>query len=301
MDSPYRDTFRVWGYKFGGPKNTLAIVGALRGDEVHQQYICSQVVGTLMQLEKEGKISKELGVLVIPSSNPFSMNIGKRFWAMDNTDINRMFPGYDLGETTQRIASGLFEQIKDFEYGIQLASYYLPGEFMPHVKMVKTGYEDVEGAKLFGLPYVCLKETTPFDTTTLNYNWQIWNAKAYMIYGGKNSEISSPRTAAMIQTLFKFLSEIGITCSDSTANIPSYNSKVIDESELVTLHAESAGIFHKIKSAGEMVVEGEHIASIIDPYEGVVKSEVRSPKGGVIFYALDQPLALLNTPLFRII
>lgn len=41
------------------------------------------------------------------------MNIKKRFWPTDNTDINRMFPGYDLGETTQRIAAGVFEVIKD--------------------------------------------------------------------------------------------------------------------------------------------------------------------------------------------
>jgi hypothetical protein len=33
-----------------------------------------------------------------------------------------MFPGYDAGETTQRIAAGVFEKIKDYEYGIQFAS-----------------------------------------------------------------------------------------------------------------------------------------------------------------------------------
>ena len=33
-------------------------------------------------------------ILIIPSVNHSSMNISKRFWATDNTDINRMFPGY---------------------------------------------------------------------------------------------------------------------------------------------------------------------------------------------------------------
>ena len=41
--------------------------------------------------------------------------IKKRFWSIDNTDINRMFPGYDKGETTQRIAAGIFEKIKDYK------------------------------------------------------------------------------------------------------------------------------------------------------------------------------------------
>ena len=62
-------------------------------------------------------------ILVIPSINHHAMNIGKRFWPVDNTDINRMFPGYDLGETTQRIAAGVFEKVKDYDYGIQFARF----------------------------------------------------------------------------------------------------------------------------------------------------------------------------------
>lgn len=46
------------------------------------------------------------------------MNIEKRFWPIDDTDINRMFPEYIKGETTQRIVSGLFEQVKGYSYGI---------------------------------------------------------------------------------------------------------------------------------------------------------------------------------------
>lgn len=62
---------------------------------------------------------------MVLSVNHFSMNIGKRFWPSDNTDINRMFPGYKEGETTQRIADGVFENIKDYSYGIQFASFYI--------------------------------------------------------------------------------------------------------------------------------------------------------------------------------
>lgn len=81
--------------------------------------------------------------MVISSVNPYSMNIGKRFWPTDNTDINRMFPGYDKGETTQRIAAGIFEAIQGYRFGIQLSSFYIPGNFTPHVRMMKTGFEDV--------------------------------------------------------------------------------------------------------------------------------------------------------------
>ena len=62
-----------------------------------------------------------------------------------------MFPGYDAGETTQRIAAGVFEEIKDYEYGMQFASFYMPGYFLPHIRMMQTGFEDIATAKEFGI------------------------------------------------------------------------------------------------------------------------------------------------------
>ena len=50
MNSPYRDNFRIQGYRFGEGAKTLAIVGAMRGDEVQQQYICSQLVSRLTMM-----------------------------------------------------------------------------------------------------------------------------------------------------------------------------------------------------------------------------------------------------------
>ena len=152
LKSPFRDDFKIQGFRFGSGTKRVAIVGPMRGDEVQQQFVCSQIVQALSRIEAAGELLPDQEILVVPSANPFSMNIGSRFWAMDDTDINRMFPGYSKGETTQRIAAALFEQLQGYQYGIQLASYYLPGRFVPHVRMMETGYQDEETAGLFGLP-----------------------------------------------------------------------------------------------------------------------------------------------------
>ena len=142
-------------------------------------------------LENHGFLQKGLSVTVIPIANTFSMTIGNRFWAMDDTDINRMFPGYNKGETTQRIAAGLFEKLQGYEYGIQMASFYMPGEFIPHVRIVKTALDYADEGKDFGLPYVSVSEPAPLDTTLLNYNWQNWNTKAFSLYGGEITELKA--------------------------------------------------------------------------------------------------------------
>ena len=189
MPSLYREPMIITGYRFGKGEKSAAIVGAMRGNEIQQLYICSQLVRRLKTLEQEGLLTAGHAVEVIPCVNPSSVNIGKRFWAMDDTDVNRMFPGYDKGETTQRIASGLFQHLIGWKWGIQFASFYLRGDFVPHVRMMSTDWSDAQTACDFGLPYVFVREPLPIDTTTLNYNWQIWDTRAYTILTSETDRI----------------------------------------------------------------------------------------------------------------
>ena len=100
MKSPFRDDFVIHGFHFGGPKKTVAIVGPMRGDEAQQLFVASQIVKNLTHLERQGRVSNELGILVIPTVNSFSLNVHKRFWAMDNTDI-LLFIKYDSTDKWQ--------------------------------------------------------------------------------------------------------------------------------------------------------------------------------------------------------
>ena len=70
-----------------------AAAGSMRGNEYQQLYICSQLVKRLGEMEEQGRLTPGKQIMVIPCVNPYSMNVQKRFWSIDNTDINRMFPG----------------------------------------------------------------------------------------------------------------------------------------------------------------------------------------------------------------
>lgn len=298
MTSPYRDVFRIKGYVFGEGDKSVAIVGTMRGDEVQQQYICSRIVNKLTTLEAEGKIADGHSILVIPSCNPFSMNVNSRFWSMDGTDINRMFPGYDKGETTQRIAAAIFNCIKDYKYGLQMASFYVPGDFIPHVRMLKTGYEAIDEAKFFGFPYVTTRKPLPFDTTLLNYNWQIWESKAFSIYAGHTDSIDEATSQQTEDAILRFLSHVGIlnTCD----NTPAYQSIIMDEDNLVPLRSHHAGILIRLKAVGTKVSPGDVLARIIDPLDGEVLEEVTSPIQGIIFFSHHHPMIYQNALLYRI-
>ena len=44
LSSPYREEMKVWGYHFGKEEKSACIVGATRGNEIQQLYVCSQLI-----------------------------------------------------------------------------------------------------------------------------------------------------------------------------------------------------------------------------------------------------------------
>ena len=64
MQTPYRDDFVVKGYQFGKGQKAACIVGPVRGNEIQQLYVCSQLVKTLKELEQKGCISNNKEVLI---------------------------------------------------------------------------------------------------------------------------------------------------------------------------------------------------------------------------------------------
>ena len=62
-DSLYRDSFKIYGYHFGGNEKTVCIVGAIRGNEIQQLYMCSNLIKTLKLLEERRCLDENLGIM----------------------------------------------------------------------------------------------------------------------------------------------------------------------------------------------------------------------------------------------
>lgn len=294
LKAPYREDMNVYGYNFGRGERAACIIGPTRGNELQQLYICSQLIKTLKVLERTGAISSNNEILVIPSINHFSINIEKRFFSLDNTDINRMLPGDFKGETTERIAASVFERVKNYSYGIQFASFHTPGDFIPHVRMMKTGYQSNSLANLFGLPYVLTRKPEPVDMATLNYNWQMNNTNAFSIYTSAMNDIDEKSANLAVTSVLRFLTKMGIIKYNCYGG---YIASIIEENSLTPIQAEASGIYRRLKNPGDEVRFGEVLAEIVDPMEG----HVISPSDGVIFFSHKKPLVMQNCIVYQII
>ncbi len=289
METPYRQPLAVKGWFFGAPeKKTLAVMGALRGNEIQQMYLCARLIRSLRELELSGSLSEDCGILVIPCANQFSMNVGRRFWAADNTDINRMFPGYDAGETTQRIAAWIFEALQGYTYGVHVASLYLPGSCLPHLRIMKTGYQTPETARDFGLPYVALRQPHPYDTTTLNYNWQIWDTQAFSLYTPTTDRIDTASADKGVEAILRFLQKRGLCrCSVEEQD---KEICIFDEEILCNVKPEVGGLLVHKTVLGSRVQQGQPLAEVLDPCGGTLRQILCAPMDGRIFFAHESCL-----------
>ncbi len=298
IKSAFRGEMDIPGYRFGKGEKAACIVGPTRGNEVQQLYICSQLIKALSRLEKTGAIVGNNEIMVIPSINHYSINIEKRFWAMDNTDINRMFPGDKEGETTKRIAAGVFEAVKGYNYGIQFASFHTPGDFIPHVRMMETGYQNTSLANLFGLPYVMTRKPQPIDTGTLNYNWQMNGTNAFSVYTSATDRIDEKSAKQAVSSVLRFLTRMGIlkyNCHNG------FIATTLEEDILMSIRADVSGIYRRFKEPGDEVAFGDILAEVVDPIEGEVISQIMAPSDGIIFFAHGKPLVIEHCTVYKLI
>lgn len=313
---PYRQPIPVYGYRFGSRKKTLAVMGAIRGDEVQQMYVAARLVRKFSELEKEGAFAPDCGVMVVPCAGQFSMNVSKRFWPLDNTDINRMFPGYGEGETTQRLADRIFKALQGYKWGIHLASFYLPGDFVPHVRIMDTGYTDHKEGLHFGLPYLMIRKPHPYDTTTLNYNWQVWETAAFSIYSKTTNFIDEESAEMAADSVLHFLAEKGMLPYKLPEGVMRFLSekgmlnggltegsktKIVNEEKLVNIHNKTGGILIRYRHPADFVRAGDLLAEIIDPYTTEVREKICATADGTLFFAHHAQLIAGRSIVFRLI
>lgn len=298
MNTAFRGEYEIHGFTYGHGDKSACIVGAMRGNEYQQLYICSLLAEKLSEIEAKGDIASDKQILLIPTLNYSSMNAGKVKWIADDSDINRSFPGNPKGTATSRIAAAILDIAKDYSYGIQFASFYLHGELVPHIRMMRTGKESNSLANLFGMPYVVTGMNRAFDSVTLNYNWQKFGTQAFSVYSKTTERIDDESARIAVSSVLRFLTRMGIIRYDCHGG---YISSIISEDELVSVKSDSAGFFRKLSDINKEVKRGDIIAEIINPMDGKLKTQIISPTDGIVFFVQDAPMVFQNTVCYKII
>lgn len=318
--------------KANAPANlTLGITSGIHGDELNGTYICSLLVQVLKKLiDKNPKLELRAKIKILPAINPPGLNNSVRFWPFDETDINRMFPGYAQGETSQRLAAAVFQELSDVTHLLDIHSSNIFVREVPQVRLYQWDDELMRLAAAFDLPVIWLRESTTMEKVQLPQTLSENGKKSFVIQAGNALEIDAKLCKNIVFGILRWMSVLGAIDfgggageNDQKKNLM---NKLIQEtlningdgrrgagqpilaktSNILYMTAESAGIFvggdeQEQNFPGKKILKGEWIGNILDPVTGAVREAIVSPVDGYLFTIRVHPIVYQGSLLARIV
>jgi predicted deacylase len=303
MTAPVREGFDIPCHEIGprSPHPSVALVGGLHGDEINGVFILSRLADFLNGVETgsypELRLLKK--VLIIPAVNVLGINLRTRTWPFDKTDINRMFPGSTIGETTQRIAYAVLEATKRADYRIDIHTASSDFEELPQVRLHGPSVQERETARLFGLPAVMERSLSPVFTTTLTYSWKVWPGQSFILRVGQAGTVQLEHCQRVFRSLVSFLGRIGVL---EGVQLATEDEEVcfFDKPSGFRVFAEKAGTFVSDRQVGRWVRQGQELGYIYDSFSGNIIEKVVSPVAGLLTGIRRHPLLFEGDLVLRV-
>lgn len=150
----------------------------------------------------------------------------------------------------------------------------------------------------FGLQYGIIRTPRQYDTTTLNYNWQIWETNVFSFYFSETDEIDDSSSKIAVESILRFMNHAEMA---TVHTVPGYRTEFVEESNIWQIRSGCGGIFRPCVKIGEQVELGQTIGRILDPFEGTVRMEIVADHAGVVYFSYHKPLIHESTVCFKII
>ena len=303
MTAPVREGFDIPCHEIG-PKSAhpvAALVGGLHGDEINGTFILARLADFLGQVEagRFPELKLQGKVLIIPAVNVLGVNLRTRTWPFDKTDINRMFPGSTVGETTQRIAYAVLEATKKAELRIDIHTASADFEELPQVRLYGPSDEERATARLFGLSAILERSRSPVFTTTLMHSWKVWPGQSFVLRVGQAGTVQLDHCQRVFRSLVALLGRCGIL---QGVSIAPEDEEVchFDRQSAFRVYTEKAGIFVSDRQVGRWVRAGQELGYIYDSIGGNVIEKVVAPVAGLLTGIRRHPLLFEGDLIVRV-
>ncbi|HVP28704.1 MAG TPA: M14 family metallopeptidase [Myxococcota bacterium] len=294
MTAPARDVFDVPYHELGPASGApaAALVAGIHGNELNGIFVLARLASFLRRIAEGERAGVRLlrRVLLVPAVNVLGVNLRSRRWPFDGTDVNRMFPGYGLGETTQRIAAAVLERTAGAEHRLDLHSSNLDFEELPQVRLYEATDGAREAAGWLGLPAVVELRGNPTFTTTLGHAWRQLPGVSLVVQAGQAGVLQGPHCERLFRGLLAYLVRIGAVAGLALPSLPDEETHRFGPRQAFPVFADHAGWFVPRVEVGRWLPAGATLGFVYDGFDGELRAEVRAPVAGLLTGIRRSPL-----------
>jgi hypothetical protein len=293
MTAPLREDFDIPYHDIGpqvdAPK--VALVAGIHGNELNGVFVLSRLAAFLHAAARGEQPGQELRqrVVIVPAVNVLGLNTLSRRWPFDGTDINRMFPGYDGGETTQRIAHAVLQLTRQAQYRVDLHSSNLEFEELPQVRLYAPNDAERATARHFALPAIIERPMSSVFSSTIGHAWRSAGGENFVIQAGQAGALQPQHCERLFAALVRFLQHTGVVSGTSLSSDDD-DVHYFGAEHTAPLISEHAGIFVSHLEVGRWLRSGESIGQVYDGFDGELRVEIRAPLSGLLSGIRRQPL-----------
>jgi len=200
-----------------------------------------------------------------------------------------MFPGYDAGETTQRIAAALLRLTEPARWRIDIHSSNVDFEELPQVRLYDPSDEERRAARWLGLPAVIERPVNATFSATLANAWRERGGHALVVQAGHAGGLQPAHCERLFRALVDFLERCGVLAGLELAE-PDGDVHYFGSGHALPLISEHAGWFASRLEVGQWIQAGELVGYVYDGFRGELRAEIRAPRSGLLSGVRRQPL-----------
>ena len=265
MTAPLREDFDVPYHDVGPREETpaVALVAGLHGNELNGIFVLSRLAAFLRQIETGERAGTQLlgRVILLPAVNVLGVNTRRRRWPFDGTDINRMFPGCDTGETTQRIAAAVLKVTSPAGLRVDIHSSNLDFEELPQVRLYDATPDERRCARWLGLPAVIERPSNATFTSTLAHAWRRLGGVNLIVQAGQAGALQTQHCERLFRGLVGLLERAGVLFGVSLAEADE-EVHHFGPRQTLPLISPHAGFFVSQMEVGRWVQAGDVLGSV---------------------------------------
>lgn len=312
LQVPFGQPLHLPYQEFGRGKPLLSIVSGSHGDEYNGVYICGLMSEWLRGMELRSAYSLRGRIRILPALNPLGLLTSERHWPFDKTDVDRVFPGYNQGETTQRLASWVFELLRPSQCCVDLHSGIATFEELPQVLVFNSQPRALELAKGMGLPFVWIRRLNAYGEMSpqglevagsvqgsLAFNLAQVGIEALVVRAGGGLRLDIPYCNQVLTALIRLALNMGVISGPplDKAEIP----QIAPAQDFQNLHVHFPGFFVPDIALGASVRLGQTLGQVIDPLSGQLREEIITPTAGTIVALRTHPVILQGSLVARLL
>jgi len=269
------------------PGPVMFVSAGIHGDEV----IGMEIVRRLLKSKPLGALRGTL--IAVPIVNTFGFLNHSRYLP-DRRDLNRCFPGTTEGSMASRLAHIFMEEIvARADFGIDLHSAAIHRTNLPQIRLTPGNARLEEMGRAFAAPVMM---QSSLRDGSLRMAAEEMGCDVLLYEAGEGLRFDEVAARAGVAGILRVMNMRGMV---GHKGIPKARGETLMCEGSTWARAPAGGLFRGYRGSGEMVVKGDVLGGISDPF-GELEYEVIAPWSGVVVGRTMLPVVNEGDALFHI-